>query len=302
MGSETEMPRNGGLPVVPRKKALLRQMISRREARIVPGAPNPLFARMIEDAGFDAIYVTGAGIANMNYAVPDIGLVTLPEVVRVVDAIADVVGIPLIVDADTGFGNALNVIRTVRQLEKAGAAAIQIEDQVFPKRCGHFEGKAVIPAREMVQKIKAAVDARYDSDLIIIARTDARAVEGSEAAIERANLYAEAGADMIFVEAPLGREELARVPKEIPVPTMANIVFGGKTPDLGQSALAEMGYSVVLYANAVLQAAIRASGDVLEGLRETGSLDSKSSRLAGFHERQSILRKDRWDELGDRYS
>src|SRR6202167_4663253 len=203
----------------------LKELLARRAAVTVPGAANALFARVIEDLGFEAVYVTGAGVANMLLGVPDVGLTTMTEVSETVAAIADAVSVPIIVDADTGFGNAVNVVRTVRALERAGAAGIQIEDQVFPKKCGHFAGKDVITQDEMVQKIKAAVDARLDSSLQIIARTDARAVEGLERAIERAQAYVAAGADATFVEAPTKLEELARIPKALEVPQVANIVF-----------------------------------------------------------------------------
>jgi len=276
-------------------------IIADRRAVIVPGAPNAMFARVIEDLGYEVIYVTGAGLANMHLGAPDIGLTTLTEVANTVAAIADAVDLPLIVDGDTGFGNAVNMVRTVRVLERAGAAGIQIEDQVFPKRCGHFDGKAVIPQDEMVQKIRAAVDARRDGQFQIIARTDVRAIAGMDAALDRARAFIEAGADMTFVEAPRSTEELGRIAAELSAPQMANIVFGGKTPDPGRAVLAEQGFSMVLYANAALQAALRASREVLESLRDTGSLAAVADRLAGFDERQSAVAKDRWDALEARY-
>src|SRR5436853_6396048 len=199
----------------------LKEIVARRSAVQVPGAANALFARAIEDLGFEAVYVTGAGIANMHLGAPDIGLTTVTEVADAVAAIADAVTLPVIVDADTGFGNAVNMVRTVRLLERSGAAGLQIEDQVFPKKCGHFAGKDVIPLDEMVQKVKAAVDARHDQDLQIIARTDARAVEGLDRAIARAHAYIEAGADVAFVEAPTTLAELARVTREIKAPHVA---------------------------------------------------------------------------------
>ena len=259
------------------------------------------FARVIEDLGFEAAYITGAGVANMALGVPDIGLTTVTELAATTSAIADAVSLPIIVDADTGFGNAVNMVRTVRLLERAGVAGIQIEDQVFPKKCGHFTGKEVIPADEMAQKIKAAVDARLDRDLQIIARTDARAVEGLDRAIERAQAFVEAGADLTFVEAPVSPEELARITREIPVPQVANIVFGGKTPDPGRERLAEMGFSIVLYANAALQAALKASYEVLGALKKEGSLASVADRLASFEERQRAVAKHEWDALESRY-
>ncbi|MGE3991406.1 isocitrate lyase/PEP mutase family protein [Pseudorhodoplanes sp.] len=279
----------------------LKELLARRAAVTVPGAANAMFARVIEDIGFEAVYVTGAGIANMYLGVPDLGLTTVTEVADTVARISDSVTLPIIADADTGFGNPLNMVRTVRLLERAGAAGLQIEDQVFPKKCGHFSGKKVIATDEMVQKIKAAVDSRVDNDLQIIARTDARAVEGFERAIERAHAFVEAGADVIFVEAPLTVDELARIPREIPVPHVANIVFGGNTPDPGRAKLAEFGFSIVLYANAALQAALKASYDVLSALHRDGDLQAVGEKLASFKERQRSVAKPVWDELESRY-
>jgi 2-methylisocitrate lyase-like PEP mutase family enzyme len=284
-----------------RSTLVLKELVARRQAVTVPGTANAMFARVIEDLGFEAAYITGAGVANMALGVPDIGLTTVTELAATTSAIADAVSLPIIVDADTGFGNAVNMVRTVRLLERAGVAGIQIEDQVFPKKCGHFTGKEVIPADEMIQKIKAAVDARLDRDLQIIARTDARAVEGLDRAIERAQAFVEAGADLTFVEAPVSPEELARITREIPVPQVANIVFGGKTPDPGRERLAEMGFSIVLYANAALQAALKASYEVLGALKKEGSLASVADRLASFEERQRAVAKHEWDALESRY-
>jgi 2-methylisocitrate lyase-like PEP mutase family enzyme len=279
----------------------LKDLLARRAAATVPGAANALFARVVEDLGFEAVYVTGAGIANMRLGVPDIGLTTMTEVADTVAAIADAVAIPLIVDADTGYGNAVNMVRTIRAFERAGAAGIQIEDQVFPKKCGHFAGKHVIETQEMVQKIKAAADARHDQSLQIIARTDARAIEGLDRALERARAYIAAGADVTFVEAPTGLEELTRIPQELAVPQVANIVFGGKTPDPGREKLAELGFAIVLYANAALQAALKATYDVLGALKAEGSLKSVGDRLASFDERQRSVAKDIWDAREARY-
>lgn len=280
----------------------LKQLVAKRAALIVPGAPNGLFARVVEDSGFDAIYATGAGIANMSLGAPDVGLTTVTEVAKTVSDMADAVDLPIIVDADTGFGNAVNTVRTVKLLERAGAAAIQIEDQVFPKKCGHFSCKVVVPKSEMVQKIQAAVDTRTDDDLILIARTDSRAMEGLDRAIDRAQAYIEAGADMTFVEAPRDAGELERIGAELSAPQVANIVFGGMTPDVGRDVLAANGFSIVLYANAALQAAVRASRDVLGSLREHGSLDHVSGKLASFEERQTAVAKDKWDGLEARYN
>lgn len=277
----------------------LREIVSRRQAVLAPGAANALFARIIEDLGFECVYVTGAGIANMALGAPDIGLTTLDDIAGTVSRIADAVSLPLIVDADTGFGNAVNTWRTMKVLERAGAAAIQLEDQDFPKRCGHFNGKGVIPMAEMLPKIRAAADART-RDTLIIARTDALAVDGVEAALERAAAYVEAGADMTFVEAPRDAAQMRQI-AALPVPQVANIVHGGKTPPLPRAELADMGFGIVLYANAALQAAVRASVEVLGSLKETGSLAAVHDRLASFEERQASVAKDRWDALEQRF-
>ena len=280
----------------------LKSILARRDATLAPGAANALFARIIEDLGFDVAYVTGAGIANMQLGMPDIGLTTLTEIADTVAAIADVVALPLLVDADTGFGNALNMRRTVRILERAGAAGVQIEDQEFPKRCGHFSGKQVIPLAEMVQRIKAAVDGRHDQDFQIVARTDARASEGLDVAIHRAQAFIDAGADATFVEAPLTEAELARIARELPAPQLANIVFGGLTPDPGRGKLADMGFGLVLYANASLQAALKAAQDVLAALKRDGSLAAVADKLASFDERQRVVAKPTYDALEQRYA
>ena len=279
----------------------LKTILASRAAAILPGAPNALFARVIAQHGFPAVYVTGAGIANMSYGFPDIGLVTLAELCDHVAAIADAVELPILVDADTGFGNPLNVIRTVRLLERAGAAGIQLEDQVFPKKCGHFAGKQVIARAEMVQKIKAACDARQDGDLQVVARTDARAIEGIDAAIDRAQAYVEAGADATFVEAPVETAELARIARELAVPQIANMVFGGLTPPASRDELAALGFGGVLYANAALQAALKAVDDVMAALRRDGALAQVADRLAGFEQRQQAVGKPHYDALEQRY-
>lgn len=284
-----------------RKTLKLKGIMTRREAVTVPGAANAMFARVIEELDFEAIYVTGAGIANMSLGVPDIGLTTLSEVAETVAAISDITDLPLLVDADTGFGNAVNMVRTVRILERAGASGLQIEDQVFPKKCGHFKGKDVIPLEEMIQKIKAAVDSRQDQNLQIVARTDAAAIEGLDRALERARAYIEAGADATFIEAPTSLDELKRISASLSAPQVANIVFGGSTPDPGREKLAEMGFSVVLYANAALQAALRASYEVLETLKREGSLATVADRLATFEERQRSVAKNHWDAIEARY-
>jgi 2-methylisocitrate lyase-like PEP mutase family enzyme len=278
----------------------LRNLFAERRAILAPGAANALFARVIEDLGFECVYVTGAGIANMALGAPDIGLTSVDEIARTVGRIADAVSLPLVVDADTGFGNAVNTYQTVRVLERAGASAIQIEDQIFPKRCGHFSGKQVVATEEMVAKLRAALDARRSGDTLIIARTDAIATDGVDAALDRASAYIEAGADMTFVEAPQTIEDMRRI-AGLPAPQVANVVFGGLTPPVPQQDLASLGFSLVLYANAALQAALKASSDVLSALKRDGRLDQVADRLASFEERQRAVAKPRWDALEERY-
>src|SRR6188474_2778005 len=257
-------------------------------ALILPGVANALAARVATDCGFSAAYVTGAGIANSFLGIPDNGLVTLTELLDHVTAIREVFAGPLMVDADTGFGNALNMRRTIQVLERAGADAIQIEDQVFPKRCGHFEGKEVIPAAEMVAKIKAAVDARSDLDLLIVARTDAIAVEGFSAAIDRAHAFREAGADIGFVEAPLDDDQMAAI-AGLPWPQLINIVIGGKTPERSNEELKRLGFGGVLYANTALQAAVLGMQRALSHLKQNGQMATATGMLASFAERQRLV-------------
>ena len=288
------------LPSAADRRCRLRAAVEQRAAVLAPGAGNALTARIIEDCGFDVVYVTGAGIANTALGVPDIGLVTMTELAQTVAAIGEVCALPLVVDIDTGFGNAINAHRTMRVIERAGAAAVQIEDQVFPKRCGHFAGKAVIPLDEMTAKIRAVADAREDAETLIIGRTDAAVVDGLDAALERAEAMIAAGADLTFVEAPRSEDELARIAR-LPVPQLANLVVGGKTPMLPRDRLAEMGFALVLYANAPLQAAMHAMHGVLTALHRDGDLSAVTDRLAGFEERQRLVGKPAFDALEARY-
>lgn len=279
-----------------------KQKLQQRRALIVPGAANPLAARVIADLGFEAIYVTGAGVTNMSLGLPDLSFVDLTQIVQHTMAIRNVTDLPLVVDADTGFGNAVNVAHTIRMLERAGASAVQIEDQVMPKRCGHFTGKEVVPPQEMAAKVRAAVDARRSDELLIIARTDARAVEGFQAALDRAALYVEAGADVIFLEAPESEEEVRRIPASLPVPQLINLVVGGRTPIFGQAELAEMGFAMVLYANVALQGAILGMQNALGALSRDGRMDEKTEIVASFAERQRLVQKSYYDELQRRYA
>ena len=238
---------------------------------IAPGAYDGISARLIAKAGFEAIYMTGAGTSASRIGQPDIGLTTLNEMVSNAAMIVECTNLPVIADADTGYGNPLNIIRTVKEYERAGVAAIHIEDQVFPKRCGHLEGKLVIPSEEFIQKIKAAVDNRRDSDFLIIARTDARADSGFEEAVSRANLYIEAGADVAFVEAPQTVEELKEIPRRVTAPCLVNMPGPAtKTPALTTSELQEMGYKIAIYPPVCFEAAIHAIRHALNVLKEKG--------------------------------
>jgi 2-methylisocitrate lyase-like PEP mutase family enzyme len=269
---------------------------------LLPGVYDALSARLAVAAGFESIYVTGAGLANSRLGVPDIGLTTIDQLADHVAAISDRVEVPLVVDGDTGFGNAINVTHTVRKLERAGAAAIQFEDQIFPKKCGHFSGKAIIPLDEMCGKLQAALDSRRSPDTLIIARTDARAIDGIEVAIERANRFREVGADLIFVEAPRSIEELQMVADQVDAPLVANMVEGGSTPIVGLEQLGTLGYSAVLYANAALRSAQRAVTLAYEELRASGISTKLESTMATWDERQAAVGKPLYDELEARYA
>jgi len=281
---------------------LLRSKLEERRGLLIPGAADALSARVIAGMGFEAVYVTGAGVTNVLLGMPDLGFISLPELAQQTSAMREVVELPIIVDADTGFGNPLNVRHTVRVLERAGANAVQIEDQVFPKRCGHFSGKQVIPAEEMMAKIRAAADARRDQDFLIIARTDARAEHGFDAAIERAAKWIDAGADVTFVEAPESLDEVKRIPTLLRVPQIINLVPGGKTPIVDRAALTSMGFAMVLYANAALQGAIAGMQASLSELKARGFLDESSGKIATFEERQNLVQKPLFDELNRKYS
>lgn len=279
----------------------IRELLKPGAGLIMPGAGNALTARIIERSGFELMLLSGAAVANTYLGVPDVGLVSLTELADHVAAIRSAIAIPIVVDADTGFGNAVNVVRTVQVLERAGANAIMLEDQTSPKRCGHFDGKDVVSCAEMVQKIRAAVDARVDSRMMIMARTDARAVEGLEAACDRARAYQEAGADFLFIEAPRSVEELAAIPRSVPGLHVCNMVIGGKTPVLPREDLAKMGYAVIAYANAALQASMLAMQTVLGHLRSQGGIEGVKDKLVMFDERQAILEHERFKELEMRY-
>jgi len=279
----------------------LRRLVATSAPVLAPGAANALGARIIADCGFDVVYATGAGISNWLLGAPDLGLVTMTEMAGQVARICEAVDLPVIADADTGYGNPLNVTRTVRMFERAGVAALQLEDQVEPKRCGHFDGKQVIPKADMVAKLKAAVDARRDASLVIIARTDARATEGLDAAIERAHAYRDAGADWCFIEAPQDEAELARVGREGPGPLVANMVENGKTPILPRARLGELGFSLILYANLAQRAAMQAMGEALAHLITQGVSDGLEGRLVTMDERNRLTGMSYWRGLEQKF-
>ena len=278
----------------------LRELISRRDAMLVPGCANALTARIAEDLGFNAAYVTGAGVTNMYLGMPDLSFISLPQLEDHVRAMRDCTELPLIVDADTGFGNAVNAGYTVRQLERAGANCIQLEDQIFPKKCGHFDGKEVVETEEFISRIKAAVDARDHA--LIMARTDAAACTSFEDAVDRCQRALEAGADVLFLEGPRTKEEIAKIPGSADAPFLLNLVYGGNTPILSQKELAEMKFAMVLYANAALQAAVTGMQRVLGHIKETGSIDGMQDDVASFNERQRLVNKPLYDALEQKYA
>lgn len=279
----------------------LRSLLKRSGLIITaPGVYDGLSARIAEAAGFEALYISGGAISrSMGY--PDIGLVTQTEMVKRLEEIRAVTSLPLIMDADTGYGNAINVVRTIRAYERAGAAAVHIEDQVEPKRCGHYEGKEIISANEMEQKIQAAVAAREQSELIIIARTDARAVIGLEAAIERGNAYAEAGADIIFVEAPQSLEEIERIAQEVHAPLLINMFWGGKTPLVPANQLATLGYRIMIVPSDLQRAAIRAMQRAAAAIRQDGNTATLADEMVSFAEREEVIGKPEVEALQKRF-
>ena len=252
------------------KSRRLRDLIAQK-CVAMPGVPNAAMARQVEKAGFDALYISGAGMANMTAGVPDIGLLTLTEVARLAGYAAQAVSIPAIVDADTGFGGAENVARTIQELEAAGLAGCHIEDQEFPKRCGHLAGKSLIEADEMAARIRAAVSARRDPDFLVMARTDSRAVEGFDAAVKRAQLYVQAGADAVFPEALQSADEFRNFAKAVKVPLLANMTEFGKSPLLSLQELNDLGYRMVIFPQSMLRVALKTSGEFLTKLKKAGT-------------------------------
>jgi len=280
----------------------LRARLTRKPIVVAPGVFDALTAHLAERAGFSTLYVSGAAIAYTRLGRPDIGLVAMNEVADTVALIRDRVTANLIVDADTGYGKALNVGRTIRLFERAGANAIQLEDQDFPKRCGHLDDKALIPAEEMIGKIKAALDARTSRETLVIARTDAVAVEGFEGAIARAASYRDAGADLLFVEAPKTRAELQRIPAAVNgVPLMANMVEGGKTPPLAAADLEAIGFSLVIFPGAIVRALARTATEFYAALAKHGTSESFLDRMYDFTALNDVIGTPQMIELGKEY-
>jgi 2-methylisocitrate lyase-like PEP mutase family enzyme len=266
----------------------LRKLLASGRTVVAPGVFDGLSARLTEQAGFPALYASGGAIAR-SAGIPDLGLLSLSEIVARLEMIVDAVAVPVIADADTGYGNALNVQRAVRAFERTGVAALHLEDQTFPKKCGHYEDKGLVPVGEMAQKLKAARDALSDQDFIIIARTDAIAVEGFAAALDRAGAYGEAGADVIFVEAPTTEEEIAAVARRFPGWKLINMFQGGKTPLLPVARLEALGYNIVIIPSDLQRAAIKAMQRALQCVARDGSTAAMTAEMASFKEREAVI-------------
>lgn len=284
-----------------RKSTVLRNLLQEKGLVVAPGASSALLGKLVELAGFDVVYASGAGIANMQFGVPDIGLATMTEILETAKRINDATALPVIADIDNGYGNSLNVYRTVREFSAAGIAALQLEDQQLPKRCGHFNGKSVVSKEEMVSKIKAAKDAMLDPDTLLIARTDAIAVNGIEDALDRAGAYVEAGADILFVEAPTTIEQMKQITGTIKAYHIANMVEGGKTPILPNGELESLGFKIVIYANAPLKAAVKGAKDLLDYLKTNGTTADCEHLMITMKERNEITGLGAMDALEQKY-
>lgn len=281
----------------------LRELIERPEILPAMGGYDALSARLVEQAGGEVVYMSGSSVSTSVHGYPDVGLTTMTEMVERARGMAGAVDVPVFCDADTGYGNPVNVMRAVEEYERAGVAGIHIEDQTFPKKCGHFDEKGVVPTEEMVGKVRAATDAREDDDFVVIARTDARAVEGFDAAVERSRAYVDAGADVLFFEAPTTREELERVGEAFPdVPLLANMTEGGRTPLFTASEFEEMGYDLVIYPATGFKAAAKAMQELYAEIAETGTQAGMMDRLVTWEGRNEITGLDEMVELEERYS
>ena len=285
-----------------RPTQVLRELLEAEKLLLAPGVCDSLGARLVAEQGFESLYMTGAGTTASRLGMPDVGLLTMSEMVDNAGRIADAAGLPLIADADTGYGGPINVRRTVQSYERAGVGGIHIEDQSWPKRCGHLAGKTLVSKDEMVAKIKAAVDARHDDDFIVIARTDAIAVEGFEAAMMRAQAYEEAGADGLFVEAPRTHEQLAAIPKAFSRPTLYNMASSGKTPLLPASDIEALGFGVVIYPGLQLSSAIPAIRRALSELKQSGQLPAAGDDMASFRDFFDLVGMQEVQMLEARYA
>jgi 2-methylisocitrate lyase-like PEP mutase family enzyme len=283
-----------------RATAKLRALLNSGRIAVAPGAYDGLSARLAEQAGFPAIYASGGAIAR-SAGVPDLGLLSMSAIADRFAAMADVVGVPIIADADTGYGNALNAQAAARAFERAGIAAFHLEDQTFPKKCGHYDDKSIVPTKEMVQKLKAVRDALHDGDFVVIARTDAIAVEGFSAALDRAAAYLEAGADVSFVEAPTSEAEIAAIAKRLPGWKLINMFEGGKTPLVPLARLFEMGYRIVIIPSDLQRAAIRAMEETLAAIRRDGNSRAVADRMATFADREAAVGTASYLDLDRRY-
>jgi 2-methylisocitrate lyase-like PEP mutase family enzyme len=275
----------------------LRQLLKRNKLLVAPGCFDGLSARLVHEAGFEAAYLSGGAVAR-SMGIPDIGLVTMSESIERAAQVVSAIKIPIIADADTGYGNAVNLVRSVREFERTGVAAIHIEDQVTPKRCGHLDGKEVISLPEMAKKLEAALAARSDPDFCIIARTDARGVNGFDDAIKRGQAFVEIGVDAVFVEAPQSEEELAEIPRRVTgVPLLVNVFKGGKTPMLPVERLEKMGYRIAIYPSETQRAAIHAMRNALGTLKREGTTESIDATLTTFKERDRVVDLDGWQKI-----
>ncbi len=284
-----------------KKTTLLRELMKSEDIIVLPGVYDCLSAKLAEEAGFKAVLITGAGISASLLGYPDFGLISMSEVLNHTRNIVKSVNIPVFADCNTGFGNPINVYRTIKEFENAGVAGLFIEDQVFPKRCGHFDKKQVVSREEMVKKIEAAVDTRIDQDLVIMARCDARAVYGIREAIERANAYVDAGADMVFVEAPETLDELRMIPELAKAPAMVNLVEGGKTPMISVKELSDLGFKFVSFSGSAQKTAIKAMRDLFTTLKATGSLDKAMGNIVSLDDRSQLLNLKKFYEMEVKY-
>jgi 2,3-dimethylmalate lyase len=279
----------------------LRECLAAPEILVVPGVYDAVGAKLVERAGFDCVYLTGAGLSMASMGMPDIGLASFAEVLNRLGVIADSTDLPVIADGDTGYGGVLNVVRTVKEFERCGAAGIQLEDQIFPKRCGHEAKRRCVPTAEMVSKIGAALDARASDDFVVIARTDARMGEGIDAALERALAYEAAGADVVFLESPESTDEMRRFCATMKAPTMSNMVEGGRTPLLSRDELEEIGYSLAIYPNSILRLVARQVERFLTHFRATGETTSMLGEMYSHKELFDLFDFPVWADLEDRY-